>query len=348
VKPGQAASVLPAPAGYFVEKLRALHLSLREHLRRQLQESATSELAAVTAARGGDTIYGIDERGEEVLLEFCREWAREMPFRLVAEGLPEGSLLLPEGTDTAPLFRLIVDPIDGTRCIMYDKRSAWILSGVAPESEGAVPTLADIAVSMQTEVPTTRQYLSDLLWAVRGEGTHAERHNLLTGDRQPFVPRPSAAPTLAHGFATISKFFLGAKELTARLEETLFEEILGGPEDGNPLVFDDQYLSSGGQLYELMVGHDRFNADLRPIMHAARARYVSERAAPRLCAHPYDLCGELIAREAGVIVTDERGEILSAPLDIDADVCWIGYANEALRARIEPLLLPRLAALRDG
>jgi hypothetical protein len=181
------------------------------------------------------------------------------------------------------------------------------------------------------------------------------------------VPRPSAAPSLAHGFATISKFFLGAKELTARVEETLFEQILGPPADGNPLVFDDQYLSSGGQLYELMVGHDRFNADLRPVMHTAKGltprppslegKGESSPPSPvgrgaggvgRLCAHPYDLCSELIAREAGVIVTDDRGEPLTAPLDIDADVCWIGYANAALQARIEPLLLPMLAALRDG
>lgn len=360
---------LPASPDYFIAKLRALHLSLRDHLREQLHRSAIDDLSEVTAARGGDTIYGIDERGEEVLLAYCREWAREMPFRLVAEGLPEGSIRLPEGSGEPPLFRLIVDPIDGTRCIMYDKRSAWILSAIAPERDA--PTLADVEVAMQTEVPTTRHYLGDLLVACRGGGTVAERHNLLTGEWQPFVPRPSAAPTLAHGFATISKFFLGAKELTARVEERLFEQILGPPEDGNPLVFDDQYLSSGGQLYELMVGHDRFNADLRPIMHAAalraatnderpttyttssviggRSSVVASGASPRrLCAHPYDLCGELIAREAGVIVTDDRGMPLSAPLDVEADVCWIGYANEALRSQIEPLLLPMLAELRDG
>jgi hypothetical protein len=333
-------SDLSAPPGYFVEKLRALHLALRDHLRAQLLRGAVSELSAVAEARGGDTLYGIDERGEEVLLACCREWAREIPFRLVAEGLPDGEILLPEGSGAVPRFRLIVDPIDGTRCIMYDKRSAWVLSAVAPEAPGKTPTLADVAVAMQTEVPTTRQYLGDLLYAYRGEGVRAERHNLLTGEWQSFVPRPSAATSLSHGFATISKFFLGGKALTARVEETLFEQILGVPADGNPLVFDDQYLSSGGQLYELMVGHDRFNADLRPIMHAA--------SESRLCAHPYDLCTELIAREAGVIVTDDRGQPLAAPLDVEADVCWIGYANEALRAQIEPRLLPLLAALRDG
>jgi fructose-1,6-bisphosphatase/inositol monophosphatase family enzyme len=335
---------LPAPPEYFVSRLRDLQIRLRDHLLDQLRRSEVDELSAVAGARGGDTLYGIDERGETVLLEFCREWSREMPFLLVAEGLPEGALRFPEGSTQAPRFRLIVDPIDGTRCIMYNKRSAWVLAGVAAEG-GEPPTLADVEVAMQTEVPTTRHYLADTLYACKGSGTRGERQNLLTGERAVFAPRPSQAETLAHGFATISKFFPGGKELTARLEEALFERLLGPPADGNPQVFDDQYVSTGGQLYELMVGHDRFNADLRPITLAAAAPPGPAR---RLCAHPYDLCAELVAREAGVIVTDEHGGPLRAPLDLHADVAWIGYANAALRTQVEPVLLPLIAELRKG
>jgi hypothetical protein len=57
-----------------------------------------------------------------------------------------------------------------------------------------------------------------------------------------------------------------------------------------------------------------------------------------ICAHPYDLSTELIARELGVIVTDERGRRLSSPLDLESNVAWVGYANEAIRAQIEPHL----------
>jgi hypothetical protein len=46
----------------------------------------------------------------------------------------------------------------------------------------------------------------------------------------------------------------------------------------------------------------------------------------------------LIARELGVIVTDEYGEALRPPLSVEADVAWAGYANEQIRAEIEPLL----------
>ncbi len=91
-----------------------------------------------------------------------------------------------------------------------------------------------------------------------------------------------------------------------------------------------------GQLYELIAGHDRFNADLRPLFE----RILVERGeAGGLYCHPYDICTALIATEAGVLVTGPDGTPLDAPLDVEAPVAWVGYANSALRARIEPELL---------
>ena len=39
-----------------------------------------------------------------------------------------------------------------------------------------------------------------------------------------------------------------------------------------------------------------------------------------------------------MIVTDERGEPLRSPLKVEPDIAWAGYANEAIRREIEPLL----------
>jgi hypothetical protein len=97
-----------------------------------------------------------------------------------------------------------------------------------------------------------------------------------------------------------------------------------------------------------MSGHDRFTADLRPLMEESmRARGL----VLGICCHPYDLCTELIAREAGVIVTDVDGRPLRAPLAVEPDVAWVGYANAEVRAQIEPLLraaLERRGLLREG
>ena len=339
----------------YIEQLRALHLRLREGIWQQVLARGIEELSGVTAAREGDTIYQIDERGEELLLAFCEEWGRECVFVLVAEGLPgSGHRVFPDGADPATAaFYLIVDPIDGTRGLMYGKRSAWLLTGIAPAPVGGMPTMRAITVAMQTELPTARARYSDMLWAVAGEGAQGETHDLTTGAITPVVLHPSGASGLEHGFAAICKFFPGGKELAARLEERLFLELMGPPLDGNPQVFDDEYICSGGQLHELMAGHDRFLADLRPLFHAALGHPPGGAAAgespyaamPLLCCHPYDLCTELIAREAGVIVTDERGLPLDAPLDIRANVSWSGYANETIRRRVEPVLLRLLAEL---
>ena len=336
-------SSLPRNPAYFVERLRALGLRLREAVGQGISTSTADQLSTATGDRGGDTIYRLDEHGEEALLDFCAGWAEELPFLLVAEGLEGGGQVFPQGADPDSLaFTLIVDPIDGTRGLMYGKRSAWALFGVAPPpGPDRYPTLADIRVALQAELPTARAALADVLWAACGQGVDAETHDLRTGALTRFVPRPSSAAGLAGGFAAISKFFPGAKAAAARLEEDLFLELLGPPTGGSPQVFDDEYISSGGQLYELMMGHDRFLADLRPLLHD-----LSE-GVPRLCCHPYDVCTELIAREAGVVVTDAFGRRLDAPLDTTSPVAWVGYANQQIRQKVEPVLQRLLTELLE-
>jgi len=217
---------------------------------------------------------------------------------------------------------------------MYQKRSAWVLTGVAP-NRGSETNFQDIALAVQTEIPLLKQHLCDSLWGHRGGGAHAERYNRLTGERRPLPLRPSRARSIRHGFAGLARFFPGAREELAAIDEEIVRGALGDVKHGKAHCFEDQYLSTGGQLYELMAGHDRFIADLRPLMEPVlRRRGLSL----GICCHPYDLCTELIAREVGVIVTDARGAALRAPLNVEADIAWVGYANSDIRAEIEPLL----------
>lgn len=328
---------LPRGASYFIGHLRRLALEMRSGVLDGVRAASVEELSSVVGNRGGDTIYRLDEHGEGVLLDYCTRWGTELPFMLVAEGLEEGQRMFPEGADhREAAFTLIVDPIDGTRGLMYGKRSAWALFGVAPALiDDTGPTLADICVALQAELPTARAALADIVWAARGEGAHGETHDLRTGEISAFQPCPSRATTLLGGFSAISKFFPGAKATAAQLEEKLYLELLGPPPMESPQVFDDEYICSGGQLYELMVGHDRFLADLRPLLHALNH---DAQSVNRLSCHPYDLCTELIAREAGVIVTDPWGRPLAVPLDTHSPVAWVGYANETLRNQMEPVL----------
>ena len=318
--------------------VQALHRRIRRDVVRACDLAAVTTLSGVAREEEGDTIYAIDRVAEHVLVEeIGRTMAsRDAPIVLVAEGLPGGEVIVPEGGDRrAARWVIIVDPIDGTRGLMYQKRPAWILTGVAA---GPGPrTLADIELAVQTEIPLVKQHLSDEVCAVRGQGASALRFNRLTRESVPLDLHPSTATTIAHGFAMISRFFPGNRAELAAIDDEVVEAVLGPPQPGKAQSFEDQYISTGGQLYELMAGHDRFVADLRPLFERRRPGGAA------LCCHPYDLCTELIARELGVSVTDERGQPLGAPLDVTSDVGWVGYANRALKALIEPHLQRALA-----
>jgi fructose-1,6-bisphosphatase/inositol monophosphatase family enzyme len=321
--------------------IRRLHERVRAAVVEACERASLEELAAVEREEEGDTIYAVDRVSEELLVEFFeREVAAHTPLVLIAEGLAGGQIVLPRGTaEDEAVWRVVVDPIDGTRGLMYQKRSAWVLTGVAP-NRGAATNLQDISLAVQTEIPLVKQHLCDTLWAARGAGAHAERLHRLNGERRPLTLRPSRARTIEHGFAQVARFFPGARDELAAIDEEIVLGALGPVRPGKAHCFEDQYLSSAGQLYELMSGHDRFTADLRPLM----ARVLRRRGqALGICSHPYDLCTELIAREAGIIVTDPAGGLLDAPLRVEADVAWIGYANEHIRRQIEPLLRTALA-----
>lgn len=312
-----------------LEPIMALHESIRAAVLEACARQMPEQLAA-KAGDTGDTIYAIDRVGEEALVRGLTGLPGNEPVCLVGEGLA-GPLVVPSGaTEKDCRWRLLVDPLDGTRGLMYQKRSAWVLTGVAP-NRGSTTRLSDIELAVQTEIPLLKQHLADQLWAARGEGVNARRWNRLSGNAEPLPLRPSGARTIAHGFATVVRFFPGAGDLLGAIEDEIVQAVVTA-EPGRAACFEDQYACTGGQLYELAAGHDRFIADLRPL------------ANPRgLCCHPYDLCTALIAQEAGVIVTDPAGAAVDAPFDLTTNVAWVGYANTRLRSTIEPVLQ---AALR--
>ena len=327
-------------ARQFLEPLKELHVLIRDEVVKACERSALEAMAAIAKEEEGDTIYAVDRVSEELIVDFlASEIASEAPLILIAEGIGGGRKVLPEGTrEDETLWRIIVDPIDGTRGLMYQKRSGWVLTGVA-RNRGPETSLADIELALQTEIPLVKQHLSDVAWAVRGDGAIAQRFNRLTGEHQRLDLKPSRATTIAHGYAGVSRFFPGAREVLAAIDEEIVREVLGPVERGKAHCFEDQYASTGGQLYELASGKDRFIADLRPLMDKS---LESRGLALGICCHPYDLCTELIAREAGVVVTDVGGAPLRYLLDVEPECAWTGYANEAIRNQVEPALLRTL------
>ena len=325
-----------------VDRIRGVHEAIRDEVVAACERQSIDELSAVVGDDAGDTLFAVDRLSEPVLLARFSELARQWPCLLIAEGLGrDGRRVLPEGTRAHDVeIVVIVDPIDGTRGLMVQKRPGWVLTGVAPYRGGG-ETLADIALAVQTEIPLVKQHLSDTLWAIAGGGAHGERFDRTTGARQPFTPRPSRARTIDQGFGGVARFFPGARAELAAIDDEVVEAALGPPVPGRALAFEDQYICNGGQLAELVLGHDRWVADLRPIVEpllAKRGRALG------ICSHPYDLCTELIAREAGVVVSDPAGRRLAAPLDVFTDVAFVAYANQAIQSQVDPALRAALRA----
>jgi fructose-1,6-bisphosphatase/inositol monophosphatase family enzyme len=292
------------------EQVRALLCALGDHVRGLVVGARGIDMAVVERQTSADTIYAIDRVADDALVNwFETHWP---DVELVSEGLEEPVVI---GSD--PQWTVIVDSIDGTRGLMYDKRPAWCLAAAAPRGG----SLRDVAAAAMTELPTTKQGFTDQLSGTRAGGVTAERIDLRTGARAPLEVQPSTATDLEHGFAVVAKFFVPGKVALAQLETELFDRL------GSRAVFDDEYISSGGQLHELIAGHDRFVADLRPLVDP-----------DAFACHPYDICTAVLLEEAGGVVTDPYGDPLDVPLDTTSPVAWAGYANPTLADRIGPIL----------
>lgn len=285
------------------------------------------QLAAYDDSGPGDTAFAVDRVSEQRLVELVQGLG--VPLRLVAEGLD------PAGVDVGPgepRWTVLADPLDGTRPLAHQKRAAWVLLGAAPWQDGA-ETLADLVVSVAVEVPTVKAAQADVLSAERGQPTAGERVDLRSGDRRPLAVRPSRARGIEQGYGGVARYFPGAREELAAIDDAVARRVLGPARAGKAQAFEDQYCT-GGTLVELAVGHDRWACDLRPLLGTARAG---------ICAHPYDLAGWLVAAQAGVHVVRPDGGPLDAPLDLTSDVGWAAYGNDDIRGQVEPALQAVLA-----
>ncbi len=291
-----------------------------------------STLSAIAAQAGGDTIYAIDKFGEEAVCAwFESRWPHDWPIQVVMEGI-DHELCFPHGTDVADThWKCLLDPIDGTRGIMYDKRSAWALAGIAPQC-GEDTMLSQIVAAAMTEIPTSKQWRADQLSAATDGPLVASAFDLKAGGCHPLDPRPSAATSFAHGFSSLVKYFPEGRTLTAQIEERLWDELIGLNSSPSPTVFDDQYICTAGQFYEMICGHDRMVGDLRPLIFRTLDMESS------LVCHPYDACAALLLEKAGVIYEHPLGGFPDAQLDTSSGIAWIAYANPALAEIARPVL----------
>jgi fructose-1,6-bisphosphatase/inositol monophosphatase family enzyme len=267
---------------------------------------------AVVRVEGGDEIFGVDHRADQALLASLDRHA---------EGCFSGTIVIEGFDEPRPVgdgdgsWRLIADPVDGSRPWLAGKRSAWVLIGAGRNAS----TLADLEVSVCVEVPTARAAVGCAAWAVKGHRPVAV--DVAVDPSEPDRPvalTPMTVDDLNRTYVSVQRFTPGEKARISAWED----EVLTGLE-----TYEDPYLCSGGQLMEVAMGREAAVLDPRPLFSR------------RLAAHPYDLAGWLVAEGAGVIVEALPPGPLEYPLDTTTPCAWAAYANEAIAAQLRSRVL---------
>ena len=301
------------------------------------ERAGTLDALARPHGRGaGDVTFGLDVASEERLSAWLVEAARTGPLSLLTEDAgwrhmgPDGR----GGTHALPGFdhggpRIAVDPVDGTRNLMADLRSAWTVVAFAPPGP-TQPRLSECSGGVVSELPGSlaarfRRFASD------GRSCELETCALDDGrvlDRR--VVRADADERCDHGYFPIFRYEPVQRPAIARMEADFFARLVEREGADARSVYDDQYISSAGQLVLLALGRYRMVVD--PREHVARVAHVGS-----VTSKPYDLAGAVVcARAAGAVVTSVEGGELDFPIDATTPVGYAGYANAGTRRRLEP------------
>lgn len=294
------------------------------------------ELARPHGEGVGDVTFALDLPSEEHIARWAEAVARTEPLSVLTEDAGWRHLG-PDGRGGARELagfehggpRLVFDPIDGTRNLMADLRSAWTVVAFAPAAPHA-PRMGDCTGGIVSELPGTlagafRRLVSD------GRSTTLERIELHTQRvTRSSVLRVDADARVDHGYFPFFRYQPEQRPALARLEAAFFARLVAHEGAEARALYDDQYISSAGQLVLLALGRYRMVIDARELVRRRLGL-----AGPT--SKPYDLAGALVcARAAGVRVRALEGGELDFPLDASTPVGFAAFVNEPTRARLEP------------
>ncbi|MGE0708685.1 MAG: inositol monophosphatase family protein [Planctomycetota bacterium] len=326
-----------SPFQAWLPRLRELGRRLQTAVRAAQAAHNARELARVAGEGAGDVTFTLDVHAEEVVSAWLAEQAAHGPLSLLSEDAgwrhrgPQGELA---GFDHGGP-RISIDPVDGTRPLAADLRSAWVVIGFAPPGPGQ-PRLRDLSGGVVVELPTRREAWVRVLWAERGgtcwmaEGAPGDE----PGGARALLVDHDARPD--HGVFSFFRYHPLQRVAVARLEEAFFARLAAHEGADLRACYDDAYCSSAAHLVLLALGTYRFLADLRSALPGPSDTPTTK---------PYDLAGALVVAEAaGVVVLDAEGEPLDSPLDASTRLSFVGYCNAETAARLGP----HLAAAREG
>ena len=155
---------------------------------------------------------------------------------------------------------------------MADLRSAWTVIGLAGPGED-VPRLSDVCWGFVGELPDSRARAWRSLTARRGGGCRSALREL-DGDTllEEGELRANTDDRVDHGYFPFFAFHPDMRAEVARLAADFFTRL--EHEEGAELAhcYDDQYISSGGQLALTAMGTYRMVVEARALLAERRGR----------------------------------------------------------------------------
>ena len=346
----------PTPSGSsfgeWTPSLSALADDLARILQHHLHDAhgrgiGSESLARPVAVGAGDVTFGIDVPAERRIEAWHAEIASRRPLSVLTEDagwrhrVPDGA----GGSRPSDGFdhggpRIAFDPIDGTRNLMADLRSAWTVISFAGPGPGE-PRLSDLTGGVVSELPTRRESVRRTFHAERDGDCHLVTRS--TGPEARELDRTRVVvdrdDRADHGYFPFFRYQPALRPAIAHLEAEFLRRLVAheGAEDGS--LYDDQYITNAGQLVLTSLGTYRVFVDARP--------FVAERVGvPTTTAKPYDVAGAIVvAQAAGAVVTDLEGEPLEFPIDCRTPIAFAAWANRPTYERLLPHLRAALEAV---
>jgi fructose-1,6-bisphosphatase/inositol monophosphatase family enzyme len=324
-------------------ELERLCDTLRVATSRELARHNGAALLAVVGEGAGDATFALDRPCERAIERWQRELARRAPLSVLSE--ESGWTHLAPGRrggvrelDTFDHggWRIVIDPIDGTRNLAAGLRSAWTAIAVAP-SGATRPSQLDVTAGLLSELPTPLMGRFRRLSSL-GREPRVALHDAADGRvlRRAGLRAPRGFDPRAPGYWSFFRYTPAQRPWLAALEARFFARM--EREHGLVLrhAFDDQYISNAGQLALLALGTYRMIVD-------ARAHVAEHAGIAGTTSKPYDVAGAIaVARAAGCVVTAPDGAGLDFMLDATTPVGFAGYANARVARAAAPLLAAEL------
>ncbi len=306
-----------------------------------LERGNLTAISRGVAEGAGDVTFGLDLPSEELLTGWLVDRARTGPISVLTEdsgwrhmgpnpsGAPDAEPVTLSGFDHGGP-RIAFDPVDGTRNLMTNLRSAWTVVSFAPPGS-CMPRCSDLTGGIVAELPTSRARTRTILVSERGKPCHLEERDLLTSvvtaERELVVDTDNRVD---HGYFPFFRYMHDLRPAIAQMEADFLARLESIESADVRNCYDDQYICSAGQLIMLAMGTYRFVVDPRALLAERRGR-------PTITTKPYDIGGAVLcAQSAGCIITAPDGSALDFDIDTHSPISFVGYANAPTRLRLEP------------